>query len=174
MRTLLSRLAVVVAALGAAAGAGRALADAPCVEDAARICPGIPAKDGRLWACLQRNQFQLSTRCQKNIQEVERRASEFTVDCAADIYNFCPGTPSGAGRLVECLATHVGRRELGTNCEDAVIKALENLQEFVDACKEDAAALCQGIEPGGGRLFLCLRAQSDRLSSRCRDVVNRK
>ena len=69
MRTVLLRLAVL------AAGAGRALADAPCVEDAARICPGIPAKDGRLWACLQRNQFQLSTRCQKNIQEVERRAS---------------------------------------------------------------------------------------------------
>jgi hypothetical protein len=156
----------------AATGGGRALADAPCAADAARLCPGIPAGDGRLWACFQRNQTQLSSQCVRNIQEVQRRATEFNADCAADVYRFCPGTQAGAGRILACLSTHAGRRELASNCEDAVVTALEKLEEFSVGCANDAAALCAGVQPGGGRLFVCLRAQSDRLSSRCKRAVN--
>jgi hypothetical protein len=166
MRTLL----VPLAALLAVAGASRALADAPCSADAARLCPGIPSGDGRLWACLLRNELKLSSPCVANIRDVQRRANEFNADCSADIYRFCPVRPGG-GRVLDCLSAHVGRSELGSNCEDAVIKAIENLQEFADACANDAAALCGGVQPGGGRVFLCLRAQSDRLSTRCRRAV---
>lgn len=165
------RLATLAALLAAVAG-GRALADADCAEDAARLCPGIPMGDGRLWACLVRNQMQLSSACVKNINEVRRRAGELNADCSADVYRFCPRTPAGGGRILECLRFHVGKSELSSNCEDAVVDALEKLQEFSDACANDAAALCAGVQPGGGRLFLCLRAQSDRLSSRCRAAVN--
>ncbi|HET8541137.1 MAG TPA: cysteine rich repeat-containing protein [Anaeromyxobacter sp.] len=160
------------ALLLALAAAGGARADAPCVDDAARLCPGIPATDGQLWACLVRNQAQLSSRCVRNVQEVQRRASELGADCGADVYRFCPSTPRGEGRLLQCLANHVGRRELSTNCEDAVVTAVEKLQEFAAACENDAAALCPGVQPGRGRVFLCLRGQSDRLSSRCKRAVN--
>lgn len=170
MRTLLLRLARLAAALAAVA-AGRALADAPCLSDAARLCPGIPATDGRLWACLQRNQLQLSSACQRNIQELQSRALEIKADCGADVYRFCPSTPRGEGRILACLRDHVGRNELSTNCEDAVVTALENLEEFSVACGNDAANLCAGVAPGGGRIFLCLRAQTDRLSSRCKRAV---
>ena len=163
---------MVLALLAAAVGGGRALADAPCLDDAARFCPGIPIGDGRLWPCLQRNGFQLSSACQKNMQEVQRRASEFSVDCLADAQRLCSTTPAGGGRILECLSVYLGKRELSTNCEDAVMVAIEKLQAFADGCAEDAARLCAGIQPGKGRLLLCLRAQSNVLSSRCRAAVN--
>jgi hypothetical protein len=171
MRTPLLRLASL-ALLVAALHAGPARAEASCVEDAARLCPGIPANDGRLWACLVRNQMQLSSACQRNMQEMQRRVTEFGADCGGDVARFCPWMQPGQWRILECLSVHVGRRELSTNCEEAVVTAAENLQEFSQACASDAAQLCAGVQPGGGRLFLCLRSQSDRLSSRCKRAVN--
>jgi len=174
MRTLLVSLArlAAIAALVAFLGGARARAEAPCHADAERLCPGIPATGGQLWACLMRHETQLSGQCVRNIQEVRRRASEFNADCAGDVYRFCPRTQPGQGRILECLRLHVGRRELATNCEDAVVTALEKLNEFAEACGDDARALCEGVQVGGGRLYLCLSAQSDRLSSRCKRAMN--
>ncbi len=164
------RLTAALALLAAASD--RAAAQTPCAADAARICPGLPAGDGRLWACLVRNQFSLQADCQRTVQEVQRRASEFNADCAADVYRFCPGTQPGGGRVIECLSHHVGRRELSTNCEEAVLAAIEKLQEYADACTDDAARLCPGVEAGQGKVVLCLRSQPERLSSRCRRAVS--
>jgi golgi apparatus protein 1 len=168
----LASLAVPLAAVALLLGGGRARADAPCLADAARLCPGLPAGGGRLYACLVQNQFQVSSACQKNLREVQRRASELHADCAANVYQFCPGLQPGGGRVLTCLSYHLGRRELSSNCEEAVIAALEKLQEFSDACGNDAANLCQGVPSGGGQLFACLRSQSGKLSSRCKRAVN--
>ena len=165
-----ARIAALVAI--AAAGPARGAGDAPCVDDAARLCPGIPASGGQLWACLQRNELQLSSACVRNIQEVRRRAAEFSADCGGDVYRFCPYVQAGQGRVLQCLAVHLGRRELSTPCEDAVATALEKLQEFSDACGGETAQYCQGVQPGNGRLLVCLRAYADRLSTRCRKAVN--
>ncbi len=175
IRTPLVRLPLLagVLALVAVLAGGRARGgDAPCVADAARLCPGIPASGGQLWACLQQKQGQLSSDCVRNIQQVQRRAAEFNADCGADVFRFCPRVQAGQGRILQCLSLHLGRRELSTNCEDAVASAIEKLQEFSDACSNEAAALCQGVQPGRGRLLICLRAQSERLSTRCRKAVN--
>lgn len=172
MRAVLVSFILLCAVLVVGVQAVRALDDAPCVADANRLCAGIPAGDARLWDCLVRNEFQLSSACQRNINEVKRRTAEFSADCGPDVYRFCPRTPAGGGRILQCLRVHAGRRELSSNCEDAVVGALEKLQDFSDACGGDAAALCAGVQPGGGRLFACLRSQSDQLSSRCRSAVN--
>ncbi len=166
------RLALCALAALVALGAGRAAAEAPCLDDAARLCPGLPAGDGRLWTCLVQNQLQLSSACVRTIQEVRRRANEFNADCAGDIWRFCPSTSRGGLRILDCLRYHVGRRELSTTCEDAVTTALERLQEYSDACTGDAARLCPGVQAGSGQVIACLRSQSERLSSRCRKVVS--
>jgi hypothetical protein len=106
----------------------------------------------------------------RNIQEVQRRATEFSADCASDVHRFCPRTPRGGGRVLECLAPYLGRRELSSNCESAVAEAIDRWAAFADACSDDAASLCPNVQAGGGRMFLCLRSQSGRLSSRCRKV----
>ncbi len=171
-RTRPSHPALALLAVLAALGAARASAEAPCLDDAAKVCPGLPAGDGRLWTCLVQNQLQLSSACVRTIQEVRRRASEFNADCAGDIWRFCPSTPRGGLRILDCLRYHVGRRELSTTCEDAVLAALERLQEYSDACTGDAARLCPGVQAGGGKVIACLRSQSAQLSSRCRKVVS--
>jgi hypothetical protein len=39
------------------------------------------------------------------------------------------------------------------------------------ACRADVAALCPGIEPGGGRIALCLRDNRERVGPTCRDAL---
>ena len=97
---------------------GRARAEAPCAEDSARLCPGIPQGDGRLWACLEQHQLQLSSPCVRNIQEVQRRASEFGADCGADVYRFCPSIRPGQDRILQCLGAQSDR--LSPRCRRAV------------------------------------------------------
>jgi len=38
-------------------------------------------------------------------------------------------------------------------------------------CAEDAAMLCQGMQPGGGRVAKCLKKHSSELSPACRDSM---
>ena len=173
MRTPLLRLApALAAALAAAPLAAAVRADTPCASDAERLCPGIPAQDGRLWACLVRNETQLSSSCVQNLNELRRRASELSADCSPDVFRFCRLVPRGQGRVLECLRSHVGRRDLSSNCEEAVVTALEKLNEFAVGCGDDSARLCPGVEVGGGRMFLCLRSQYDKLSTRCQRAVS--
>jgi hypothetical protein len=40
-----------------------------------------------------------------------------------------------------------------------------------EACKADTQALCQGIQPGEGRMRACLRANREKLSQPCRDAI---
>jgi hypothetical protein len=167
-----TRAALALAALAAASVAPARAGEAPCLAEADKVCPGIPAGDGRLWNCLLRNEFKLSSECVENLHEVQRRANAFSADCQADVFRFCPGVAPRGGRVLDCLRPYVGRRELATNCEEAVATALEKVQGLHDACADEAAALCQGVQPGGGRIFLCLRYQSEKLSSRCRKAVN--
>jgi hypothetical protein len=39
----------------------------------------------------------------------------------------------------------------------------------LDACKQDIAQFCPGIQPGGGRLAECLRRHEGELSAACRE-----
>jgi hypothetical protein len=39
------------------------------------------------------------------------------------------------------------------------------------ACKADVAKLCKGVQPGGGRLAVCLKQNEQRVSAECRAAV---
>ncbi|MFL9827582.1 cysteine rich repeat-containing protein [Rhodoplanes sp. SY1] len=41
-----------------------------------------------------------------------------------------------------------------------------------DACKADYQKLCQGVQPGGGRIIKCLQDQSDKLSPGCKTALS--
>jgi hypothetical protein len=45
------------------------------------------------------------------------------------------------------------------------------LRAIADACRPDAQRLCQGTEPGEGRIITCLRAHTSELSQACRTVL---
>jgi len=39
------------------------------------------------------------------------------------------------------------------------------------ACKADIASLCSGLQPGGGRIKGCLKANRDKLSDGCKSAI---
>lgn len=39
------------------------------------------------------------------------------------------------------------------------------------ACSQDAAALCPGVKPGGGRILGCFKQKSAQLSDGCRSAL---
>jgi hypothetical protein len=39
------------------------------------------------------------------------------------------------------------------------------------ACAQDAATLCPGLTPGGGRILACFRQKSGQLSDGCRSAL---
>lgn len=40
-----------------------------------------------------------------------------------------------------------------------------------EACKADISSLCAGIQPGGGRIKACLKANRDKLSEGCKAAI---
>ena len=40
-----------------------------------------------------------------------------------------------------------------------------------EACKADVASLCPGIQPGGGRIKECLKANKDKVSEGCKAAI---
>jgi hypothetical protein len=43
--------------------------------------------------------------------------------------------------------------------------------ELAGACLKDAKAMCPGVEPGGGKIRECLKANLKGLSDECKDVL---
>lgn len=41
-----------------------------------------------------------------------------------------------------------------------------------DACTQDAATLCPGVKPGGGRILACFKEKSAQLSEGCRTALS--
>jgi hypothetical protein len=42
---------------------------------------------------------------------------------------------------------------------------------FAKTCKGDYDRLCQGVQPGGGRILACLNSNVEKLSAACRGVL---
>ena len=42
------------------------------------------------------------------------------------------------------------------------------------ACQAEVATLCKGVQPGGGRIYVCLRDHSDKLSPECKKELDAK
>ncbi|WP_300154154.1 cysteine rich repeat-containing protein [Solidesulfovibrio sp.] len=48
----------------------------------------------------------------------------------------------------------------------------EGAQAIKTACKSDYKTLCQGVQPGGGRIVACLKQNADKLSPACRQALD--
>jgi len=158
--------AALVIALPALAGA-----ESPCEADARRLCPDVPYGDGRVLYCLRQRWYQVSSACQNVIHDVDNRARQVHASCSGDVFQFCPSVPRGKGRILSCLAT--AWDNLSSTCRDSVARVSEKLQRFKDACSGDAARFCPDVEPGGGRIFACLKLQERAVSSRCATAMQR-
>lgn len=95
----------------------RLAAQTPCQDDIAKFCSKVSPGAGRVFACLQANEAELSPACRKTLETRRttrsrrpRQRSEaeraWVSACAADIKELCRDVPSGRGQVVGCLEQH--------------------------------------------------------------------
>ena len=112
--------------------------------------------------------------------------------CSADYQASCAGVPTGGRPALQCLQQHMS--DLSPACRSAVgavtaggatsptappasapSAALARPQAAAgpaQVCRSDAAALCGGQRPGGGRMLMCLRAHAASLSPPCQAALS--
>jgi len=101
-------------------------------------------------------------------------AADATGACRADMDKLCSGIEPGGGRMKDCLRQHVA--ELSPGCRKTLRKLAKAAQEsgameWIRACRDDVGKVCQGVEPGGGRVVACLQSHSDQVSPGCKKAL---
>lgn len=96
--------------------------------------------------------------------------------CRPDIEKFCKDVAPGKGAIARCLVRH--ETELSPACRESVAQgrqraaqAKQRAQEFAEVCRADADKLCQGVQPGQGRIAGCLVDKKAQLSPGCRQAI---
>jgi hypothetical protein len=115
-----------------------------CRRDAARLCSGVKPGSGRIVACLIRQQDELSTACEAKTERVRAATETITTmraECRSDVERLCPGVPSEAGPLVECLQAN--REGLSAACrslDPEMPMAAAQLVDAINAISTEKAA----------------------------------
>ena len=89
--------------------------------------------------------------------------------CADDVQKFCKDVKPGGGRIARCLKEH--EKDLSPACKQQIAEVKKQVQEFREACEDDAMKLCSGVKPGGGRIFRCLKEHESELSPECKEKM---
>jgi hypothetical protein len=89
--------------------------------------------------------------------------------CKPDVERLCQGIPQGGGRIAACLKSH--EADLSPACRDHLAVARERMKAFEEACRPDAGRLCQGIKPGQGRIWACLKSHEAELAPPCASAM---
>lgn len=95
--------------------------------------------------------------------------------CKGDVQRFCPQVQPGGGRIVQCLRGH--EAELSAACKDALAgmgrgQGMRGRAPWFEPCEADVGKLCQGVQPGGGRIHACLAGHRGELSEACRTALD--
>jgi hypothetical protein len=96
-------------------------------------------------------------------------ASAADKPCAADAAKLCAGMQPGGGAMGKCLQEH--SNDLSPECKETMGKMKGKMQDFKQACKDDAAKLCKDTKPGGGKIVQCLKQHEGDLSAACKDAM---
>lgn len=107
-----------------------------CRKDLNKFCKNVNPGEGRLAACLQAHEDQLSDNCdsawlgtQETIsQEMDKTEIAFRKSCGSDVQQFCADVPSGRGRILDCLEDH--EDELSNSCQNFQAKLDEKLSSL--------------------------------------------
>jgi hypothetical protein len=86
--------------------------------------------------------------------------------CAADVAAHCSSVAAGGGRIMSCLAEHIG--DVSAACRARIARATI----VARACSADRHSLCGGVEPGGGRVTRCMQENIGKISEGCRQALS--
>jgi hypothetical protein len=95
----------------------------PCAAEVQKFCKDVEPGAGRIRACLQSHEAELSKACQAHLKRppaarMGRPGQAPMRACAPDIQKLCKGVQPGGGRIVQCLREH--ESELSQACKAVV------------------------------------------------------
>jgi hypothetical protein len=163
MKAIGLTLSVILLSLGVAR------AEDACKADVEKLCSGTRKGEGRVLACLQASEAQLSPACKQQVGAIGAKAKEIGAACGDDVQQFCPNVKTGGGRVLKCLVANSGT--LSQMCQNMVKQAEERSAEFKKACGEDVTKLCASVPKGQGRLLSCLQAKQAELTPACQAML---
>jgi hypothetical protein len=91
--------------------------------------------------------------------------------CAEDAKKFCSDVRPGGGRMYQCMTKN--NDQLSPACRERMTQGKARWDQFVSACKDDAAKHCKGVPPGSGRVLSCLKGQEANLAPDCKAQFSR-
>ncbi|WP_319497800.1 cysteine rich repeat-containing protein [uncultured Cohaesibacter sp.] len=50
--------------------------------------------------------------------------------------------------------------------------SMSQMRDIKSACKADVKAYCGSVEPGGGRLVMCLKDNENSISAKCKQMID--
>jgi Golgi apparatus protein 1 len=108
-----------------------------CKSDVDKLCSDVTPGEGRIAACLDSKEDQLSPGCHKEwistkaeiSKRIDKAEVAFRRDCGTDVQKFCANVPSGRGRLWSCLGQH--EPDLSNSCQNFQAKLEQKLSEFI-------------------------------------------
>ena len=145
----------------------------PCEADAQRFCQGAEPGEGGIVRCLKEHESELSGACKARFRVP---VAEVRAACKDDAARLCKGVKPGAGGIARCLREHASElseqcKQEGDEMEARRQKVQGMAQALREACKDDTARFCGGVQPGGARLAQCLKQHEGELSAKCKDAA---
>jgi hypothetical protein len=110
---------------------------AACKSDIDQFCSKVNPGEGRMAACLNSVEDQLSSGCKKTwtdtktgiSKKIDKADVAFRKDCGEDVQKYCSDVPSGRGRILSCLNGH--KDSLSSSCKQFEAKLDQKLSEIV-------------------------------------------
>jgi len=108
-----------------------------CKADVEKYCSDITPGEGRVAACLDSREDQLSEKCRTSwsstkasiSRELDKTEVAFRKSCGSDVKKFCSNVPSGRGRVLSCLEGH--KDGLSESCQKFEAKLEEKLSTLM-------------------------------------------
>lgn len=99
--------------------------------------------------------------------------------CRSDVERFCRQSQGDQKAATDCLLDH--QQDISDACYNQLKQQLTQGGSNADkgggghgrACRQDAEALCKGVQPGGGRIVNCLMDHQKELSDACYDQLSK-
>ena len=93
------------------AGACAASAQEACQAEVEKFCQGVKMGEGRVTACLQKHDKDLSDACRARVNTLKQFMA-----CVDDVMHFCPGEVPVGGQAIMCLREH--ETDLSSKCKN--------------------------------------------------------
>jgi len=108
-----------------------------CGPDLKKLCSDVTPGNGRLLACLQSKENQLSPICKSSYEQAQATVSKkldqeelaFRDSCGSDIQKFCSNVPSGQGRLLDCITRN--KDSVSPSCQNYSNTLQQRLGDFI-------------------------------------------